>query len=709
MTDAENRRPGQDAIHRLLCPHSVAIIGASPTPGSLGASVLANLERLGYAGGIHLVNPRRAEIGGRPCLSSADELPERVDCAVLAIPGAGVLDALAACARRGVRAAIIFAAGFAEGGPEGRAAQEEIGRIARAHGMAVEGPNCLGMVNYADGVALTFVDTPAARFEGDRGIAIVSQSGAMAAVVGVGLQARDLGLSVSVSTGNEAVTGVEDYVEHLLDDGRTRVVAMVVEQFRQPRRFLGLAREARRRGKLIVLLHPGRSAAARLSAQTHTGAMAGDHQIMRLKVAHEGVAVVDTLEELLDVSELFVRCRSLPQSGAAVLTESGAFKALTLDFCEDVGLDLPALPPGTEAALRRAMPDFIPASNPLDLTAQALVDPGLYRATMAPLLADETYGSLVLGIILTNEATSRHKMPPIIAALEEMRPDKPVVFAALDEGAAVPGEFVAGLRRLGVPFFASPERAFKALARVTRFASSHAGHGPADASVSLPGLRLPHGTVPEHLSKQALAAAGIPVPAGELAKDLAAAQAAAARLGFPVVLKAQSAALSHKSDAGGVVLNLADADALSAGWDRLHANLARNAPGIALDGVLVERMAARGTELIVGARNDPDWGPVVLAGLGGIWAEALRDVRLLPPGLSVEAIATELGKLKGAALLRGIRGSPALDVMAAADIVRRVGMLVHAVPEIEEIDVNPVVLYPDGQGALALDALIVTR
>ena len=189
----------------------------------------------------------------------------------------------------------------------------------------------------------------------------------------------------------------------------------------------------------------------------------------------------------------------------------------------------------------------------------------------------------------------------------------------------------------------------------------------------------------------------------------AAAQGAAARLGFPVVLKAQSAALSHKSDAGGVVLNLADADALSAGWGRLHADLARNAPGLALDGVLVERMAARGTELIVGARNDPEWGPVVLVGLGGIWAEALRDVRLLSPNLSGEAIAAELGKLKGAALLRGVRGSPALDVSAAADIVRRVGALVLAMPEIEEIDVNPVVLYPDGQGALALDALIVTR
>ncbi len=285
---------------------------------------------------------------------------------MLAIPGAGVLDAVAACARRGVGAAIVFAAGFAEGGPEGRAAQQELGRIARAHGMAIEGPNCLGLVNYADGVALTFVDTPAAaRFDDGRGgIAIVSQSGAMAAVLGVGLQARALGLTVSISTGNEAVTGVEDYVEHLLRaDGRTRVIAMIVEQFREPRRFLGLAREARRAGKLITLLHPGRSAAARASAETHTGALAGDYQVMRLAVERAGVAVVDTLEELLDLSELLVRCPSLPRAGAAVLTKSGAFKALALDFCEDVGLELPGLPPRTEDALRQALPSFIPRAT----------------------------------------------------------------------------------------------------------------------------------------------------------------------------------------------------------------------------------------------------------------------------------------------------------------------------------------------------------
>ncbi len=700
--------PKGTSISLLLRPRSVAIVGASPTPTSLGASVLANLERFAFPGPIHLINPRRSEIGGRSCLAAIDQLPAGVDCAVLAIPGQAVLEAVSACAERGVGSVIIFSAGFAEGGDEGRAAQQAIRRIANEQGMAVEGPNCLGMVNYVDGVPLTFVDTPAASLSSRRAIAIVSQSGAMAAVIGVGLQSRALPISFSVSTGNEAVLGVEDFVEEMLDEENSQVIAMVVEQFRDPARFLDLARKARDRGRPIVLLHPGRSAAARVSAQTHTGAMTGDYDIMRLKVSHAGVAIVDTLEELLDLSELFVRCPSLPQAGTAVLTESGAYKALALDFCEAIGLELPALSDPTQARLRQAMPGFIQPSNPLDLTAQSLVDTDLYRRTMEPLLKDDRYGSLVLAIILTNEATSRRKLPAIIAALQGQQPAKPVIFAALDEVSDIPPAFVEQLRALGVPFFPSPERAFRALARMTDYAAWRPS--PQTPSPSGPAeIALSPGTVPEYASKRVLAAIGIAVPAGDMVRDFDAAQAEAARIGYPVVLKAQSAKLSHKSDAGGVVLNITDPEALRAGWDRMHVDIARAKPDLALEGVLIERMAQRGTELIVGARNDPDWGPVLLVGLGGVWAEALRDVRLLPPDLSREEILTELKQLKGSALLWGFRGSPPLDLDAAASVISKLASLLRTVPEISEADINPLVVYPAGQGALALDALIVTR
>jgi acyl-CoA synthetase (NDP forming) len=699
-----NETQALPAIVRLLRPRSVAIVGASPTPGALGAAVLENLERAGYAGDIHLINPKRAEIGGRPCKASVDDLPMGVDCAVLAIPNAAVLDSVRACARRGVGGVIIFSAGFAEGGEQGRAAQAEIARIARENNMIVEGPNCLGLVNYVDGTPLTFVQTQVKRTGGKPGIAVVSQSGAMAAVLGVSLAAHELTISFSVSTGNEAVSGVEDYLEYVLEDPSVRVVTMIVEQFRQPKRFLALARRAREIGKPVVLLHPGRSSAARESAATHTGAMAGDYEVMRSLVSRAGVIIVDALEELLDVSDIALRCANRPQGGCGVLTESGAFKALTLDLCEQVGLPLSPLNDAVKAGLRAALPDFIPVSNPMDLTAQALVDPELYRRTLAVLLGDDSFGSIVLGLIMTDKATSDLKLPSVIGAIKDLKPKKPVIFAALDDGADIPQAYIDELRALGIPCFPSAERAFRAVAHLS--APQPFDPGAPAAGQPVKALAKASGVIPEYRAKEVLAELKVAMPKGAFVTSLDQAYAAAEKIGYPVVLKAQAVELSHKSDAGGVVLNLDDAEALRDGWERLYGNVAAARPGLKLDGVLIEKMGARGVELIVGARNDKDWGPVVLVGMGGVMAELLHDARLLPANLPAAEIASEILKLKCGALLNGFRGAPVADVAAAAEIVAKIGQLMQAEPRIREIDVNPVVVYPNGQGAVALDALI---
>lgn len=702
MTAEILAKPKARSLDRLLRPRSVAIVGASDKPGALGASVLANLERHGFTGDIHLINPKRDSIGGRPCLTSIDDLPAGVDAAVLAIPGAAVLDTVRALAARGVGAAVIFSAGFAEGGEEGLAAQHEVARIAAEHGMVIEGPNCLGMTNYVDGIPLTFVEALPLVEDTKPAIGIVSQSGAMAVVLCTTLFSKALGVSFTISTGNEAASGVEDYVEYLLADPDTRAIGMIVEQFRSPKRFLALAEQARAAGKPIVLLHPGTSSAARESAATHTGAMAGDWQVMKTLVERAGVVLVEGLEELADVLDIAVRCGGIPAGGTAVLTESGAFKALTLDLCEKIGLALPEPGGDTAAALRATIPDFIPVSNPMDLTAQALVDPDLYRRTLAPLLADDRFGSVILGIIQTDPNTSRLKFEPIAEAIRALSPQKPVIFAGLDEGAQVPPAYIKALRALNVPYFPSPDRAFRAIARLG------AAHDFAKTSEEPVTASLPMGgVIPEYRAKQLLAPIGIPFPEGGFATSVAEAQAVAARIGYPVVIKAQAPALSHKSDAGGVILNLADDAALAEGWARLHANIATHAPGLTLDGVLVEAMGARGVELIVGARNDPEWGPVILVGFGGVQAEILQDVRLLPADLTPEAIVGELRKLKSGALLDGWRGSPALDVGAVAAIVGNVGRLLRGTPAIREIDLNPVIVYPQGQGAVALDALIL--
>ncbi|WP_066799599.1 acetate--CoA ligase family protein [Sphingomonas soli] len=690
-------------LSRLLAPRSVAIVGASPTPGALGNSVLRNLERHGFTGEIHLINPKRDEIDGRPCLKSIGELPEGVDAAVLAIPGPAVLGAVRELAARGVGSAVIFAAGFAEGGEEGLAAQAEVARIAAESGMVIEGPNCLGLVNYVDGVALTFVETPALKLGDKPGVGIVSQSGAMAVVLGTTLMAKDLGISISVSTGNEAASGAEDYVEHLIHAPHTKTIGMIVEQFRKPARFLALAEQARAAGKTIVLLHPGKSSAARESAATHTGAMAGDWQLMKAKVERAGVVLVDSLEELADVIEIAHRAKPVGLGGVGVLTESGCFKALVLDLAEQIGLELPVVGAATEAKLRAGMPDFIPVSNPMDLTAQALVDPDLYRRTLQPLLEDDDFAAVVVGIIQTDEATASRKFPFIIDAVKQITPNKPVIFAGLDEGAPFSPDYIAGLRAIGVPYFPSADRAFRALRQLSRLAERDFAASGAAARA----LDLPVGVVPEYRAKELLAPAGIPFPQGGFAANVEEALRVAASVGYPVVLKAQAAALSHKSDAGGVILNIADDAALTAAWDRLYANVAAYDSSIKLDGGLIEAMGARGLELIVGAKNDPEWGPVILVGFGGVTAELLHDVRLLPHDLPRDAVIAALRSLKQGALLDGYRGSPALDVEAAADLVVGLGSVLAGTPAIREIDLNPVVVYPKGQGVVALDALIL--
>lgn len=705
MSEVAQQGFGRAAIERLLRPKSVAIVGASDKPGALGASVLSNLDRNGFGGDIYPINPKRDEIAGRKCLASVDDLPEGVDVAVLAIPRVAVLDAVKSLAARKAGAAVIFSAGFAEGGEEGLAEQREIGRIAHETGMVIEGPNCLGLVNYVDSIPLTFVETDAKKL-GDRpGIGIVSQSGAMAAVLAVTIASRDLGLSFSVSTGNEAASGVEDYVDYLIDDPATHVITMIVEQFRKPQRFLAAAKRAREAGKVIVLLHPGKSSAARESAATHTGAMAGDYQVMRTKVQRAGVVFAETLEELADIAEIAIRCPSLPKGGTVVFGESGAFKALTLDLCEELGVDLPAVHDADSPALRAALPDFVPVSNPLDLTAQGLVEPDLYYRTLAAVFSDDRFGSIVMGIIQTDPVTAAIKVPPILQAVSELKPTKPLIFAGLDEGAEVPAEYIEQLRSFGIPYFPSTERAFRAVKRLTDLTSRDFGESDAKP---LPTDGLPlAGVVPEYRAKQILAPLGMPFPKGAFAANADEAVAAADAIGYPVVIKAQSADLSHKSDAGGVLLNLADGDAVRAAFEQLYANVATYDAGITLDGALVEGMGKRGVELIVGARNDPEWGPVILAGFGGVTAEILQDVRLLTPDLSIEAITAELHQLKQAALLRGFRGSPALDVRAVAEVIATLGRILMAEPSIREIDLNPVIVYPEGEGVVALDALML--
>jgi len=693
------------SISRLLRPRSVAIVGASPTPGSLGAGVLANLGRFRFSGPLHLVNPRYDRIDERPCVRAVAELPDGIDCAVLAIPQVHVVDTVRAFAGKGVGGLIVLAGGFAEAGEAGKRAQQEIADIASRNGLALQGPNCIGMINYVEGVPLMFGAAPFDALGDRKGVAVVSQSGAMASAVRVALQARGIGVSYSVSTGNEASLGAEDFLEEFIGDPHTHVIAMLMEQVRRPARFLDLVTKARDAGKIVVLHHLGRSAAGKEAAKTHTGALSGDYEVMAAQVTARGVCLVDSLELLIDVPELLIRQRhARTPGGTVVVAESGAFKGMALDFCETVGLDLPKLSTATSTALAKELPVFSPPSNPLDLTAQPLIDPGLYGRVLDLIARDAAFGSVVIVISLPSAASADRKLPPIIDALAAFAGNQALVFAMLGEDCPIPAAHVERIRSTGTPFFRSPERAFRAVAALKGLERNPARIPPLAPNVA---LALTPGTHTEYRSKQLLARHGLKIPPARLAGSLEEALTAAESLGYPLALKAQSSLLPHKSEAGAVALDIRDASALRAAWSAMQQRLTAEHPGLPLDGMLLERMSEPGIEIIIGARTEGGWGPVILVGLGGILAELLQDVVLIPAGVERPDIERALRSLKGARLFDGYRGSPRADIDAAITVVETLGALLLQHPEIVEVDLNPVRIHAQGLGATVLDALFV--
>jgi acyl-CoA synthetase (NDP forming) len=691
---------GPKAVARFLRPRSVAIVGMSARAGSAGQIILQSLKLNNFEGDIHLVGRSSEAIDGRPVLKSADELPAGVDLAVFTLPAAAVREAIEACARRKVGSALIFAAGFAEVGDQ--ATQDAVTDTARSAGLAVVGPNCLGVTNNVDGVWLHMLYAREALRGVEGGVAFVGQSGGLLGHFQRAADGRGLPLSYVISTGNEAGLEGTDFVEFLADDRSTRVIALYCEQVRRPAEFLTACRRARAAGKPIVLMQAGRSAKARKAAQSHTGALIGDWATMQTQVEDAGAIVVSTMDEMMDLVELLVRYPIPPTKGPGILTASGAYVGLTNDFAEEVGLELPEIEPATLKKVSEVLPSYGNYGNPLDVTAGFAPD-ALSTVTKA-LIDDANVGMVFISFPIRdagmvrafNKGLAQSPKPKVMVALGDTWALTPEVIQAVNEGPAV--------------FSRSSDRMLRAIALYTRYGRSLARTRVADNPAPFPGMpKLGKGAQPEWLGKKILAAAGIRVPEGALASTSEDAVAVARRVGFPVALKAQAAALSHKTEAGGVMLNHADEPALRAAWETMQRNVKAGAPGVTLDGCLVERMSPKGLELTIGARRDPAWGTALLVGLGGIWVEALGDVRLLPVDADETQVVEALHKLHTAKLLKGFRGAPPVDVEAVAKAVLAIGRLMRTTPGIVEIDVNPLMVFAKGQGAIALDALIVTE
>lgn len=704
---------GPRDVQHIVHPRSIAIVGASADPRSFGGFVQGNLERFGYSGDLHLVSRSSDEINGRPCVKTVDALPEGIDLAVLAIPESGVLDAVKALAARRCKAAVLFASGYAEAGEAGQHKQAELARVAQEVGILLVGPNCMGFTNLAAGIPVTFEPLTARPTETRPGVGVVAQSGFMAANLRDAYLGRSLPVTTVFSTGNEVSVCVEDVLAALIADAQTRVITVYVEQIRRPQVFLQLAAKARAAGKPLVLLMPGRSARAREAAQSHTGALAGDHATATALLQREAVVVVDSLDELLDTTAVLLRYPQPPAGGTAFMTGSGAMKNIALDFADDLGLDLPELTPATVAQLTAMLPAYAVAENPLDYTTIGIRQPGLIGELLLTMLDDERIGSIVLAIPVGPVMAQRDKADHIVPVIAKAT--KPAVLVLTGDSSPVEPFFMEAIQASGVPLFRSADRALRALRRVAQYgeALQRAARAQTAAALAipLPGAVPANGILAEYQGKAWLAQAGLAVPQGALATTADEAVAVARRIGFPVVLKAQASELPHKSDVGGVLVGLTDEAALRAGWDKLFASVKHHRPELVLDGALVEAMGPRGLELVVGAKRDADWGPVVLVGLGGIWIEALKDVRLIPADMAEADIAVELNRLKAAVVLQGIRGAAAVDVPAIARVVAQVGAQMRANPNITEIDINPLVAYPLGSvvPVLALDALVVAK
>ena len=697
MSAAEGAR-GTNAVARFLRPRSIAVIGISTRAGSAGQIILQCLKINRFAGEVHLVGRTDELIDGRRVLKSADELPEGVDLAVFTLPAAAVCEAIEACARRKVCTALVFAAGFAETGDH--ATQDAVAATARAAGLAVVGPNCLGITNNVDGLMLHMLYAQEALRGVTDGVAIIGQSGGLLGHFQRACDGRGIPLSYVISTGNEAGLDTIDFLNFLVDDPSTRVIVAYCEELKRPQAFLAALRRARAASKPVVLMLVGRGVKARKAAQSHTGALVSDFATVRTQVEDAGSIVVTTMDETMDLVAILQRFPVPPAKGPGILTASGAYVALTDDLAEEIGLDLPELEPTTLKTIKETLPSYGNFGNPLDTTAG--FSPEMLPIVTKALIDDPNVGMLFISFPIRtavplkafNEGMAHSPKPKVMVALGDTWPLADDVEAAVKESPAV--------------FSRSSDRMLRAIALYTRYGRNLARQRPTLASPPIGGLpRLGRGAQPEWLGKKLIAAAGIRVPDGALARTVDEAAVLANQTGYPVVLKAQAASLPHKTEVGGVALNLINEAAVRAAWDTMMRNVKRAAPNTKLDGALIEKMSPRGIELMVGAMRDPGWGTVLLLGLGGIWVEALGDVQMLPATADKVQIIEALGKLRAAKLLIGMRGAPPADLTAVAEVVLRIGGLMQSVPEITEIDINPLTVHAKGEGATALDALIV--
>lgn len=690
--DRRQRTAAAESVRPIFAPRSVAVVGASRRPGSLGHALLANLRVTGFTGAIHPVNPYAGELQGLRCHPSVRAIGAPVDLAVIAVPAAQVDAVVRDCADAHVRAVVVVSAGFAEASAEGRAAQQRLVDLVRGSGMRLVGPNCMGVLNTDPSVLLNATFAPTWPPAGN--VAMLSQSGALGLAILDHVRALNLGIATFISVGNKADVSSNDVLAYWADDPRTRVILLYLESFGNPAKFARIAPEVAR-DKPIVAVKSGRSAAGTRAAQSHSAAIASHDVAVDALFEHAGVIRTETLEGMFDVATLLSAQPVPPGPRVGVVTNAGGPGVLFADACAARGLRLPVL--ATAAA------------NPVDLGATAT--PAQYEAAITAVGADPAVDAVAVLYVPPIVTRPEAVASAVARAAGTVPAEKPVLTVFLSTRGA-PAVLGTGPRG-PLPSYSFPENAAQALAAAERWGRWR--RRPRGTAVTLePFARdairavvdrvLARTVGPAWLGVDDLAtvlrAAGIPF-AETVTTTRTEAVAAARRLGYPLVVKAIAPGLLHKSDAGGVLLGIRSPAALVEAVATLEARI--TAAGHPLDGLLLQREIAGGLEALVGVTTDPTFGPLVVCGLGGVLVEILRDVtHRLPPVTDVDA-AEMLDKLRAARLLDGWRGAPPGDRAALVRLIQRVSALVEIMPELRELDLNPVKVLAPGAGCMVVD------
>jgi len=688
----------------LMAPDSVAVIGASSDPSRIGGRPIDWMRRAGFQGAIYPVNPTRDEVQGLKSYASIDDLPATPEAAIVAVPAPQVLATVEALGARGVGAAVVFSSGFAEVGGQGNAAQQQLVQAARRHGMRLLGPNCLGLFNAPLGWYPTFTSS----FEGgwplSGRIGVVSQSGAFGSYLVTLARNRGIGTPQCVTTGNQADVTVGEIIHWYAQDPAVDVIAAYVEGVTRADVFVNALNAARQARKPVILLKVGRSAVGHHAAQSHTASMAGDDAVTAAVLREFGVVQVRSAEELLDVAYVATR-RVYPAANTlGVATVSGGVGVLISDIAEDEGLAMPPMPEAAQQSLRALLPYASPV-NPVDCTAQAVNDSSLVQRFTEAMVEQGGYTSVLSFYAqLADVPVVGDRLLADLSAVRQRHPDRLFVVSA-----TMSDERRRAYDDAGLVVLEDAARATRAIAAMGRLGEAFA-RPPAQAAASMDPIALSPAPLSESQAKQLLAEHGMACSPERLCIDQEAAVLAARELGWPVVLKIVSPDIAHKTEIGGVLLNVDSEAAVRAGFDTLQQRAARHAPDARIDGVLVARQLQGGVECLMGVQCDPVFGPVAVFGLGGIFVEALQDVVLHRCPFDEREAERMIRSIRAAAVLTGMRNRPPADIPALARMLSRLSVFAHRAGDtLESIDLNPVLALPAGQGAFALDALVQTR